>query len=355
MRKIDRPVGRNTAKSCYINVGRRRIEALVDTGADTSLIDKSIADLLPTGKCHSIGGRVPNLHGVTGHSLSVTGRCTIQFMLGSRSLSHDFVVVKNLSREIILGVDFLERFGVKLDYSQKTMAIENSMVLLKDKSVFRPEQVYSTIVRAKQRQELLPHTNNVITVVNIKSIPAGHYVISPLDNSALLNDQPGLLAPVVVVNHKGGINAMHLMISNTTNRSFVVRRGTRLGVAENIAPNEISPVEDIVTTVGGPPEDTGVDLSRARVGNIDSGNLAQLHRLLGKYRAQFVEKDIHLGKTNLVKAKFDTGDAPPIKLPPYRIPFFKRKIVDEHVQEMLDADIIRPSNSPFSFPVVLVG
>ena len=46
----------------------------VDTGADSSLIDKSIADWLPSSKFHSIGGRIPNRLGVTGHSQSVTGR-----------------------------------------------------------------------------------------------------------------------------------------------------------------------------------------------------------------------------------------------------------------------------------------
>ena len=48
-------------------------------------------------------------------------------------------------------------------------------------------------------------------------------------------------------------------------------------------------------------------------------------------------------------------DPNPIKLPHYWIPLNKRHIIDKAVDELLDAKIIRPSNSPYSFPVVLIN
>jgi hypothetical protein len=50
----------------------------------------------------------------------------------------------------------------------------------------------------------------------------------------------------------------------------------------------------------------------------------------------------------------DTGSHPPIKLKPYRTQLNNRKVIDNAIDEMLDAKIISRSRSPWSFPVVIV-
>ena len=52
--------------------------------------------------------------------------------------------------------------------------------------------------------------------------------------------------------------------------------------------------------------------------------------------------------------KIDTGSADQIKLRPYQTPLNNTKIIDETIDEMLDAKVIRRSRSPWSFPVVIV-
>ena len=52
--------------------------------------------------------------------------------------------------------------------------------------------------------------------------------------------------------------------------------------------------------------------------------------------------------------KIDTGDHNPIKLKPYRPPFTKRPIVDKAIDDMLAANVIQPSRSPWSFPIGIV-
>ena len=68
----------------------------------------------------------------------------------------------------------------------------------------------------------------------------------------------------------------------------------------------------------------------------------------------FAEKDTDLGKTNIIMMSIDTGNHPPIKPRPYRTPFAKCQTVDKAVDDMLAANIIRPSRSPWSFPIVVV-
>ena len=68
----------------------------------------------------------------------------------------------------------------------------------------------------------------------------------------------------------------------------------------------------------------------------------------------FAQSDTELGHTDTVRMKIDTGEHPPIKMKPYRTPLNKRTVIDNAVDEILDAGIVRRSRSPWSFPVVVV-
>ena len=69
----------------------------------------------------------------------------------------------------------------------------------------------------------------------------------------------------------------------------------------------------------------------------------------------FAEKDTDLRNINTIKMSIDTCNHPPIKLRPYNLPFSIHTIVDEAVNDMLTRNIIHPSRSPRSFPIVVVN
>ena len=50
----------------------------------------------------------------------------------------------------------------------------------------------------------------------------------------------------------------------------------------------------------------------------------------------------------------DTGDAIPVKQSPRRLNPEQRKAVDENIKELLERDLIEPSNSPWASPIVMV-
>lgn len=61
-----------------------------------------------------------------------------------------------------------------------------------------------------------------------------------------------------------------------------------------------------------------------------------------------------LGKTHLVQHHVDTGDAPPVKLPPYKQTPNMRRITHEYVEDYKRNGLIKESNSNWHSPVVLV-
>ena len=80
----------------------------------------------------------------------------------------------------------------------------------------------------------------------------------------------------------------------------------------------------------------------------------QIEKLITENQDLSANKDSELGHTETVKMQIDTGNKEPIKMRPYRTPIKNREVIDKAVNEMLEADIIRRSRSPWSFPVVSV-
>lgn len=106
-----------------------------------------------------------------------------------------------------------------------------------------------------------------------------------------------------------------------------------------------------------------IEFQTRKINEIDVYNLevdvpeehkVRVEQLIKNNKDLFAERDLDLSHTDTVTMKIDTGNCDPINLKPYRTPLNKRKIVDKAIDDMLSAKIIRRSNSPWSFPIVVV-
>ena len=80
----------------------------------------------------------------------------------------------------------------------------------------------------------------------------------------------------------------------------------------------------------------------------------KLEKLLLEFLNSFSISSNDKGLTELIEHKINTGNAPPIKQPPRRIPLAKMAEVEKEINDMLDKNVIETSNSPWSSPIVLV-
>ena len=87
---------------------------------------------------------------------------------------------------------------------------------------------------------------------------------------------------------------------------------------------------------------------------VTGNDLNDLRALVQEFRDVFALTNDELGCTNVVEHRIETGESPPKKIPPRRAGLPKVEIIREEVNAMLDKGIIRPSQSLYSFPVVLV-
>lgn len=76
--------------------------------------------------------------------------------------------------------------------------------------------------------------------------------------------------------------------------------------------------------------------------------------LLIEYQNTFSKNEWDLGLTHLTEHPIATGDAPPVKFPPRRVPLAFANDEKKAIDDLLKMGVVRKSTSPWASPLVLV-
>lgn len=199
----------------------------------------------------------------------------------------------------------------------------------------------STIVRTSKKLFVKPNTVTVYYgKVNNKfpSQESDLVEVNCIDNDCIM-EEPGLYLKdsLCEVRIDGRIP---LIIVNQSNKSYKIRRGYIVGRITSVNPKEILEISSGQNT------NEKIDAPKRFEQSVQ--------RLVNRNKDLFAKKDSDLGVTETVKMKIDTEGHHPIKNRPYRAPLNKRQIIDKAIAEMMEAKIIERSQSPWSFPLVVV-
>ena len=224
----------------------------------------------------------------------------------------------------------------------------------------------TTIVVSKNDLQLIVHTNSVIIDDDIRLEP-GEVTVVPVQIDVNKHDYPvgiiepfselcdqGVLAPRVVVNTT---DMMCSVICNVTDKPITLVAGKVIGTW---APVSISEAEEVSAfSVSACPEAKDlpghlVELYENSKHELDEEQRQQFRQLLVQFQHVFAKSSSDLGLTDLVRHRIDVGDSRPVKQPPRRFPFAKRKMEEDEIARMLELGVIMPSASPWASPVVMV-
>jgi hypothetical protein len=284
-----------------------------------------------------------SLTAANGESLSMVGLTSLSFTMKGLQLTHTFNVVAGLTRNFILGRDWLKENGVRIYFDLGNLRIKNTFVPLE-------EDIHiSSILRLTKKTTLKPQTGTIcyVKVNNGFRIPeTGLLEVTNLEPGDIQED-PGLTVQesIHTVKSRGKIP---VLIMNQTNRYYNLKRGSVIGKGRALDVSE-------VCTITEQEEDDNVDFENEfkdiKVKEIYRKDIT---RIIKQNKDLFAKTDIQLGHTETVKMTIDTGDHPPIRNRPYRAPLNKRSIIDHALVDMLEAKIIERSQSPWAFPLVVV-
>ena len=273
--------------------------------------------------------------------MKIDGCTEIDFNIGGLLMRHKFYVVRDINRSFILGRDWLVQNGVRLYFDLGSLRIGKTYVpIVEDihiasllrasrKVIVKPQS--STICLAKHKD----HSNFYDKTVEVCAL-----------DQSFMNNEPGLMIGSAIAKTKKSRNVPVLLVNNT-NKTFRIKRGCVIGRINVIDDQSIETTINEVKS-----KDTLGDITDEL--DVSDEHRSLIERIVLKNKDLFAKTDAELGHTNTVKMKIDTGDKSPIKMKPYRTPLNKRELVDKAINEMMDANIIRRSKSPWSFPIVVV-
>ena len=112
---------------CHLTFGKERVTALIDTGAEVSVVRDALLKRIPRQMVKKITPpHFPRMDGPEGSPLYPTKTAHIECDLGGITVSHPFLVVHNLRKNLIIGSDFLIARKAKVDLEDMTLRIQGN-------------------------------------------------------------------------------------------------------------------------------------------------------------------------------------------------------------------------------------
>ena len=342
-----------------ILVGADRIDAVLDTGSQISIINsEAVERLRRKPKDMATRMRLMMANGTTSEARQST---TMPVQVGNKDFEVDFVVVPSFPNLMLLGLDFILRSDVRIVPAEKEIWVNGNRFELPEASRSHRSPGLATAfnVTVPARREI------VLDLSTDADISEGSLMLCEgADAPAAL----GLLVAASVSFAKGG--RMQVRVANPTSKDIKLPPGMVIAQAE--------PVEEVIearsfsvlsdstsagaplTSADKPSTAPGPALRPFPEGELDIGETLtteqrrRLFRLLDLFPDIMSTHESDTGLTDLVVHQIHTGDAAPINSRPYRLSFAERREVSKLVEEYLAAGFIQESDSPWACPIVLV-
>ena len=338
---------------------------LLDGGANSTMIKKEYYDTLsPKPPIVPSGMQVEVANGGI---MQVYGLATVPFVIDGRVYMMKCLVMTGLSQwgVGILGADFQHIYRCALEgWSGKLFMEEyRHIAWAKPESSVQGIRLTKDLILPPRRADYCPVVLNSIQYEeSICFIPTGRLAhMSVMANASLVNvDEPTVC------------------LWNPSSMRIRVNAGTLVGALYECTVKEPDPVIDDTDGAGKEPEVLSQDGDREddvlypdvmpSVGNQCpletlvkeshlkvTGEKEALQKVLRDNAVCFALPGDSLGRTGRCTHKIETGDAPPIKQGYRRMPLARQYKTEADLRVLLDRKVIEPSNSPWGFPLVIVG
>ncbi|KAE9082005.1 hypothetical protein PF007_g22439 [Phytophthora fragariae] len=352
-------------------------QMLADTGATLRLVDRRVLKRL--GRASKPLKPYEGLvRSSSGHKLRIRGWICLAFRLGTVEVSLSVLVADRLHVDAILGVDALGAFGAVIDVADRTLTLKSSGEVL-SLGFTMVQESYMTAMATSVR--LPPLGQALVTTRVFGSIED--------KSTVLVEGSLGLPPTLCVARSLGTVEDGQdiVEVCNASTDEYLIRKGTVIASTSVIPESafESATVEQ-KGTVPADDNEPGVEraasVSEARkpdVGekmkaskpdippdkadgmeadfsesklSLEQKELFQAE--LDGFRSMFVDSSKEPGRPDLLQFEIDTGNSSPIKQQPHRVSLAEREVMEAEVQQYLELNLIRPSNSPWASPVLMI-
>ena len=324
------------------------VTALVDTGSQVSTITstfynehlKDKAPAISTPECFTV-------YGITGHAATFEGCALIDVTVADQVLPTPFLIVPPTKfgerHPALLGTNVLSRLTEATSDSVVRQAIR--CINKQRAHLSRTNGVYSHIYTSKRTVVPKQSAATVSTTTRF-SIEVPHTVayLHQVVSAAIpqqLQVTPG------VVSISPTLRNIDIEVCNPTQHDIILKPGVKVA-------------ELLQATVEPPTPSSRIDELEKELGfdelasRLTTSQLADARSFVKRWAHMFSSHDLDIGRTSVVKHRIDLLDDQPFKDRSRRIPPAMFEEVRQHLQTLLDNDVIRESTSPWSSNMVLV-
>jgi hypothetical protein len=320
------------------------VRALVDTGSATNVIKKKLVsciDTLTNGPRYLISA--------SGTLINILGKTVIDVNIGEKIYKIDFLIVETLPRDIILGTSFLVSERATLDFDRRELCLTHS-----NRVPFELSAHESVVIKQgiKRNYKVSLAGNNVIVAnedsyINVNFLGENDINEEELKDSIFVPNEHFMLTHRCKILPDLGKRQVLIQLQGYPTKKLF--EGTVVG---HLVPPIAEQTPSYIVIEDNAPENTPITYNVND--SLNKEEKEALQTLLSDFRDVFATKTSEMGFTNLVEHHINTGEAAPVHSKPYRVSQKERDVIQAQVQEMLEHDIIRPSKSCWSSPVVLV-
>lgn len=321
-----------------VTIGKSTGSALIDSGASCSLISSSFATF-----CRLTPIQLPaiNLRFANSNKLLVNIGYKIPLTLGTDTKIITVYSVSSVPYDLLLGIDTLSSFHICIKFGPNTEITSVFDDILPVNALFSSVRTRLLL----QSPIEIPSRSSLFIPAHSPTFNFGDVIIEPSQSLEKL----GISFEPAVVKIKDFTT--HLLITNYNYHTVNLPSNLTLSIIDD----DPEPPEKLCNNVT--QEETQSKLKFEINSKLTTNEKKELERVLQNNSDLFTEypKDLPRNGTNLIEHEIKLKDgSTPFHIRPYRYSYEQCKAVQLQVDEFLEAEIIRPSDSPYASPYILV-
>jgi transposase InsO family protein len=323
---------------------------LVDSGAGTSCLNEVALRGEP------IHGPKCSLIGLNNQTLYTLGQVKLDLNFKGTWLSHAFQVMPGrVTHDFdgLLGADFIFKHAV-LNGPAKLLILPKikKIIALDDLSTYPRNSTPPALLTESPCSSGRPHNFAIIVealteaLVDIPTKIEGTWINEPCEIA------PGLIVAGGIATAKNG--HLTFAVVNTTKSEMQINNDN----LRNLVIEQVQPVAQYAT-LNFVHEREGINRTNTLLNELDLEALSNeeldiVQRVAHEYSDVFHLPGDHLTATPTLKHEVNLTSEEPIFIKQYRTPLKMHEEINSQIKELITDGIIRPSSSPFNFPLICV-
>ena len=320
------------------------ITALVDSGATATMISDTVYTKLPLHKRPLLKPVECRMVAANGEDVTTIGLAEFTFPFSGK-LFHLPAIVANINTEVVIGLDFMQKFSCNLNLKECTLNTEDTVI-----NCFMRGKMGCFRIAAAETVSI-PSNNEMVILGNIASKGICQENIGVIEPNEELIERKSVLSGRVLAKAN---EIVPVRLMNPTSNPVVIKKGTLLGTFEPVDEvKEDHTQNNSVRNAKELPEQLQMLLEKSSK-HLDRTQKCKLKETLVDYQDVFALNDDDMGFTDAVEHTIDIDGSKPIKQRMRRLPQNMAEEADKQVDDMLKRGVIEKSNSPWASGVVLV-